>query len=96
MAMCLCPYCNKEFYPFTSKAVDLKKLVHDEDVPFLISLPQVDSMDKLEPYFTKLAKIIISSPGKIVKPSLFTFGANLKRKGMRMFLDAGARILPKG
>jgi ATP-binding protein involved in chromosome partitioning len=96
MAMCLCPYCEKEFYPFTSKGVDLKKLARDEDIPFLISLPQVDAMVKLDPYFDKLAKYVVEHPGKIIGQSMFSPGAKFKRKALKTALNMAARLLPKG
>lgn len=96
MASCLCPHCNKEFYPFTSKGVDLKELSHDQNIPYLISLPQVDSMEKLEPYFHKLASMVVASPGKTVGQYMFSKRAKLKRGALKKTLDLAAKILPKG
>jgi len=95
MAACLCPYCNKEFYPFTSKGVDLKKLAKDRDIPYLLSIPQVDSMEKLEPYFLSLAKMVVAGPGKVVDQYVFSKRAQLKRSVVKTTLGFGARILPK-
>jgi hypothetical protein len=95
MAACLCPFCNKEFYPFTSKGVDLKKLAKDRDIPYLLSIPQVDSMEKLEPYFLSLAKMVVAGPGKVVDQYVFSKRAQLKRSVVKTTLGFGARILPK-
>ena len=96
MASCLCPSCGHEFYPFTSKGVDLKKLAKDEDIPYLISLPQVDNMSKLDPYFLKLAKMVMDGPGKIVGPYIFSKRARLKNKAIQSALNMASKILPKG
>jgi ATP-binding protein involved in chromosome partitioning len=95
MAACLCPYCNKEFYPFTSKGVDLKKLARDQDIPYLISIPQVDSMDKIEPYFRKLAATVMAAPGKVVGQYVFSKRAKLKRGLISTAMNIVGRILPK-
>ena len=96
MASCLCPYCNNEFYPFASKGVDLKKLAKDKDIPYLLSIPQVDSMEKLEPYFILLAKMVVAGPGKVVDQYVFSKRAKLKRGVVKRGLDIASRILPKG
>jgi Mrp family chromosome partitioning ATPase len=96
MAACLCPHCGHEFYPFTSKGVDLKKLARDQDIPYLISLPQVDDMAKLNQYFITLARQIIAGPGKIVGQYMFSKRAKLKRGALKGTLDLAAKILPKG
>jgi hypothetical protein len=95
MASCLCPFCNNEFYPFTSKGVDLKKLAKDKDIPYLISIPQVDSMERLEPYFLSLAKMVVAGPGKVVDQYVFSKRAGLKRSVVKTTLDIGSRIFRK-
>jgi ATP-binding protein involved in chromosome partitioning len=96
MAMCLCPHCNKEFYPFTSKGVDLKKLAKDEEIPFLISIPQVDDMAKLDQYFITLARQVTAGPGKVVGQYIFSRRAKWKRGVIKTAMDLAAKILPKG
>lgn len=86
MAFGHCPHCGYEFYPFVSRGVDLKKLVKQEGIPFLVSIPQVDDMNKLKPYFNELADKVITSKGKVLKQDVFSVGAKLERgvikKGM--------------
>ncbi|MBA7627471.1 Iron-sulfur cluster carrier protein [subsurface metagenome] len=79
MALCLCPQCGAEFYPFVSGGVDLKKLARQEGIPFLVSIPQVDTMDKLKPYFDGLAEKVIRAEGKVLKQDVLSIGAKLER-----------------
>jgi meiotically up-regulated gene 157 (Mug157) protein len=95
MASCLCPYCGKEFYPFTSKGVDLKQLAKSNNIPYLLSIPQVDSMDKLEPYFLSLAKMVLGAHGKAVDQYVFSKRAKVKRGVVKFSLDIVGKILRK-
>jgi len=95
MSSCLCPYCGKEFYPFTSKGVDLKQLAKSNNVPYLLSIPQVDSMDKLEPYFLSLAKMVLGAQGKAVDQYMFSKRAKVKRGVLKFSLDIVGKILRK-
>lgn len=79
MALCLCPQCGTEFYPFVSRGVDLKKLARQEGIAFLVSIPQVDTMDKLKPYFDELADKVIGAEGKVLKQDVLSIGARLER-----------------
>ena len=79
MATCLCPYCGQQFYPFVSGGVDLKKLAEEEGIPLLVSIPQVDDMEKLAPYFAELANRVITGRGKVLKQDIFSMGARLER-----------------
>lgn len=80
MAMCLCPQCGTQFYPFVSGGVDLKKLAEEENIPFLVSIPQVDDMNKLKPYFDELADKVIKVEGRVLKQAMLSMGARLERK----------------
>ncbi len=79
MGMCLCPQCGAEFYPFVSAGVDLKKLAREEGIPFLVSIPQVDDMNKLKPYFSELADKVIKAEGKVLKQDVLSMTARLER-----------------
>lgn len=79
MALCLCPHCGKEFYPFISPGVDLKKLAQEEHIPFLVSIPQVSDMRELKPYFDELADKIIKAEARVLKQDVLSIGAKLER-----------------
>lgn len=79
MAVCLCPQCGAEFYPFVSAGVDLKKLAREEGIPFLVSIPQVSDMSQLKPYFDELAEKVIKAEGKVLKQDVLSMGARLER-----------------
>ena len=79
MALCLCPQCGKEFYPFVSGGVDLKKLAGDQGIPFLASIPQADNMDRLKPYFDELADKVVKAKARVMKQDVLSIGAKLER-----------------
>jgi len=79
MGKVLCPYCSQEFYSFTSERVDLASLAKQEGVPFLISIPQVNDMRELKPYFDELAERVIKAKGKILKQAVLSTAAKLQR-----------------
>ena len=79
MGKVLCPYCSQEFYSFTSERIDLVSLAKQENIPFLVSVPQVSDMSQLKPYFDELADKVIKAEGKILKQDVLTIGARLER-----------------
>ena len=79
MALCRCPQCGAEFYPFVSPGVDLKSLSKNEGIPFLASIPQVDNMSKLKPYFNELADKVAKGKGKILKQAVLSKIARVER-----------------
>lgn len=70
---------GQSFYPFVSPGVDVKKLAQDKGIAFLVSIPQVDSMDRLKPYFDELADKVIHSKGKVYKQEVLSTRAKLER-----------------
>jgi len=80
MALCLCPQCGVEFYPFVSSGVDLKELAKQEGFPFLVSIPQVNEMSKLKPYFNELADKVTKGQGKVLKQDVLSKMAGVERK----------------
>jgi len=95
MGSCLCPHCNRYFYPFASKGVDLRRLAKDEGVPFIISLPQVDAMERLKPYFDNLAAYVISSKPRVFRQSFLGGGQRAIRNFEKLFVKGVGRVLPK-
>ncbi|MBA7631240.1 hypothetical protein ES703_38769 [subsurface metagenome] len=45
----------------------------------MASIPQVDTMDKLKPYFDGLAEKVIRAEGKVLKQDVLSIGARLER-----------------
>ena len=95
MASCLCPRCGATFYSFTSKGVDLRKIAKEQDVPFLISLPQVDDMGKLQPYFYELAGKVMSGSGRVIKQDVLSRVAKAKRFAEEVLFNFAAKVLPR-
>jgi ATP-binding protein involved in chromosome partitioning len=92
MASCLCPRCGATFYPFTSKGMDLRKIAGEQGIPFLASLPQVDNMAKLQPYFYDLAGKIMSKHGKVISQDVVSRSSRMKRWAEEKILDLTSRI----
>lgn len=96
MALCQCPRCGHEFYPFTSRGVDLKALSQKLRVPFLVSLPQVDDMKRLELYFDRLAAKVLREPGRKLGLDQDSVMWKLKRNMMKAAISTLAKVMPKG
>jgi ATP-binding protein involved in chromosome partitioning len=95
MGRVLCPHCRKEFYPFTSRGVDLHKLADKEGIPFLVSIPQVDSMERLQPYFAELSRKIMGAKPKVFRQDVFSGRRRLVRDLQGVALKTVARIIPR-
>lgn len=63
---------------FLSPRVDLKAVAQKADMPFLMSIPQTGSKEKVKCYFLELAEKVISSTPVVLKE--ITLGKKLKRK----------------
>lgn len=65
-------------YQFLSPRVDLESIARKAGIPFLISIPQTGSSEKLKSYFSELADKVITSKPVVLKE--VTIGRRLKRK----------------
>ena len=65
-------------YQFLSPRVDLREIAQKARIPFLVSIPQTGSGEKVKPYFAELAEKVISSKPVVLKE--VTLGRRLKRK----------------
>ena len=65
-------------YQFLSPKVDLKKLASKMGIPFLLSIPQTSSLNKIKPYFRVLAERITTTKPVVLKD--VTLVKKLKRK----------------
>ena len=65
-------------YQFLSPRVDLREVAQKARIPFLVSIPQTGSGEKVKPYFAELAEKVISSKPVVLKE--VTLGRRLKRK----------------
>jgi len=63
---------------FLSPRVDLREVAQKADIPFLMSIPQTGSKEKVKPYFAELAEKVIISKPVVLKE--VTLGRRLKRK----------------
>jgi len=95
MGRCLCPHCNRYFYPFTSKGVNLQRLAKDEGIPFIVSIPQVDAMERLGPYFDELAQYVINCQPRVHCQSVLGGGQKAIRDFEKFFIRGIGRVLPK-
>ncbi len=65
-------------YQFLSPRVELKDIAQKTGIPFLVSIPQTGSRERVKPYFLELAKKVIDSKPVVLKE--VTLGRRLKRK----------------
>jgi len=65
-------------YQFLSPRVDLREVAKKAGIPFLVSIPQTGSREKVKPYFAELAEKVITSKPVVLKE--VTLGRRLKRK----------------
>ncbi|MBA7677582.1 Iron-sulfur cluster carrier protein [subsurface metagenome] len=65
-------------YQFLSPRVDLREVAQKAGIPFLVSIPQTGSREKVKPYFAELAEKVITSKPVVLKE--VTLGRRLKRK----------------
>ncbi|GAH39017.1 unnamed protein product [marine sediment metagenome] len=63
---------------FLSPRVDLREIAQKAGIPFMVSIPQTGSAEKVKPYFSELAGKVISSNPVVLKE--ITLGRKLKRK----------------
>jgi ATP-binding protein involved in chromosome partitioning len=62
----ICPKCGERFYPFLTKRADVEDFAGEYNIPFLASIPQTSSFDRIKPLFLDLAgKVIKASPVKL-------------------------------
>lgn len=95
MGACLCPKCGTTFYSLASQGVDLRKLAHEQDIPFLVSIPQSDSMVSLGPYFSDLADKVVNAHPKVFKQGMFSLRSRILRKVSKEAAKGVARVLPR-
>ena len=65
-------------YQFLSPRVDLTEIARKAGIPFLVSIPQTGSKEKVKPYFSELADKVVSSKPVVLKE--VTLVKKLKRK----------------
>lgn len=65
-------------YQFLSPRVDLREVAQKAGIPFLVSIPQTGSREKIKPYFLELAEKVITSKPVVLKE--VTLAKRLKRK----------------
>ncbi|MBA7561807.1 Iron-sulfur cluster carrier protein [subsurface metagenome] len=71
--------CHGEIeYQFLSPRVELKDIAQKAGIPFLVSIPQTGSREKVKPYFSELADKVASSKPVVLKD--VTLAKKLKRK----------------
>jgi ATP-binding protein involved in chromosome partitioning len=78
MAEAICPHCQKSYYPFVDKAVDLREFCEDRHIPYLVSIPFTSEPALLESAFTKLADMVVT-----YKP------IEIWKRGLKVALEQG-------
>lgn len=74
-------------YQFLSPSVDLKKIAKEAGIPLLFSIPQCGNEGTIQPFFEKLADIVMSANPVILKD--VTIAKKIKRK----FVKGIARLI---
>lgn len=67
-------------WQFLSPRVDLKKLAKEGKIQFLVSIPQCGNMEKVKPYFGRLAEEVLSSKPKVLRKEVFSLKGKLERE----------------
>ena len=82
---CICPQCGNHFYPFLTGRANVEEYAARYKIPFLGSIPQVPSMDIVEPLFKVIAqKVDTIAP---IKLPTYDKRRKFKREALKILLE---------
>lgn len=87
----LCPSCGKVTHQLLSPRLSMEKVARENRVPFLMSIPQTPEIQRLTPYFDKLAKMVLRSQPVILRKQ--TLRQQLQEKAGEIGVKAAAKFL---